>query len=47
MLYSNQNLGTNDEQIINIINTTFKKAKELASKHGPLIFVKVDQEYYK
>ena len=37
---------TNDEQIVNIINNSFRKAKELASKIGPLIFVKIDHEYY-
>jgi len=36
----------NDEQIVNIISNSFRKAKELASKTGPLIFVKIDQEYY-
>ncbi len=35
-----------EEQILNIINNTLTKARELAQSKGPLIFVKVDKGYY-
>jgi len=35
-----------EEQIANFVNTTLKKAKELARSKGPLIYVKIDKGYY-
>jgi len=35
-----------EEQIINVVNNTLRKAKELSRSKGPLIFVKVDRGYY-
>ena len=34
------------EQLLNVVNDTLRKAKELAQSKGPLIFVKVDKGYY-
>jgi hypothetical protein len=35
-----------EEQILNVVNNTLTKARELAQSKGPLIFVKVDKGYY-
>ena len=34
------------EQVLNVVNDTLRKARELAQSKGPLIFVKVDKGYY-
>jgi hypothetical protein len=34
------------EQVINVVNNTLRKSRELARSKGPLIFVKVDKGYY-
>ena len=34
------------EHIIHVVNSTLRKARELAHSQGPLIFVKVDKGYY-
>jgi hypothetical protein len=34
------------EHIINVVNDTIRKARELAQSQGPLIFVRVDKGYY-
>ena len=34
------------EQVVNVVNDTLRKARELAQSKGPLIFVKVDKGYY-
>ena len=34
------------EHIIHVVNSTLRKARELARSQGPLIFVKVDKGYY-
>lgn len=34
------------ERILNVVNDTLRKARELAQSKGPLIFVKVDKGYY-
>jgi len=34
------------EQVMNVVNNTLRKARELAHSKGPLIFVKVDKGYY-
>jgi hypothetical protein len=34
------------EQILNVVNNTLRKVRELAHSKGPLIFVKVDKGYY-
>lgn len=35
-----------EEQILNVVNDTLRKARELARSRGPLIFVKIDKGYY-
>jgi hypothetical protein len=35
-----------EEQAVNIVNSSLRKARELARSKGPLIFVKVDKAYY-
>lgn len=35
-----------EEQVINVVNNSLRKARELARSKGPLIFVKVDKGYY-
>lgn len=35
-----------EEQVVNIVNSTLTKARDLAQSKGPLIFVKVDKGYY-
>ncbi len=37
---------SDEEQILNVVNNTLRKARELAQSKGPLIFVKVDKAYY-
>lgn len=34
------------EQVVNVVNNTLRKARELARSKGPLIFVKIDKAYY-
>jgi uncharacterized protein (DUF2384 family) len=38
--------SSDSEQILNVINTALRKARELTLSKGPLIFVKVDKGYY-
>jgi len=35
-----------EEQAINLVNNTLRKAKELTRSKGPLIYVKIDKGYY-
>jgi hypothetical protein len=35
-----------EEQVLNVVNNTLRKSRELARSRGPLIFVKVDKGYY-
>jgi hypothetical protein len=35
-----------EEEILNVVNDTLRKARELTQSKGPLIFVKVDKGYY-
>ena len=35
-----------EERILNVVNDTLRKARELTQSKGPLIFVKVDKGYY-
>jgi hypothetical protein len=37
---------SDEERIVNVVNDTLRKARELAQSKGPLIFVKVDKGYY-
>jgi len=37
---------SDEEQIVNVVNDTLRKARELTQSKGPLIFVKVDKGYY-
>ena len=34
------------EQILNVLNNSLRKAREMAQSRGPLIFVKIDKGYY-
>ena len=34
------------EHVLNVVNNTLRKAKELAHSTGPLIFVRIDKGYY-
>lgn len=34
------------EQLLNVVNNTLRKARELTQSKGPLIFVKIDKGYY-
>jgi len=38
--------ASDEEQIVNVVNNTLRKARELTQSKGPLIFVKVDRAYY-
>ena len=40
--------GWNSEQerILNVVNTTLRKARQLSYSKGPLIFVKIDRKYF-
>jgi hypothetical protein len=40
------NYRNEEERILNVLNATLSKARELAQSRGPLIFVKVDKGYY-
>ena len=42
----NKDYESDEEQIVNVVNDTLRKARELALSKGPLIFVKVDKGYY-
>jgi hypothetical protein len=42
---SNQSLNEK-EQILNALNNSLRKAREMAQSKGPLIFVKIDKGYY-
>jgi len=35
-----------EEQLLNVVNSTLRKARELTQSRGPLIFVKIDKSYY-
>jgi hypothetical protein len=46
-LGENKRKYTSDqEQILNIVNNTLRKARELTRSKGPLIFVRIDKGYY-
>jgi hypothetical protein len=38
--------ANDEERILNVVNDTLRKARELTQSKGPLIFVKVDKGYY-
>ena len=38
--------ANDEERILNVVNNTLRKARELTQSKGPLIFVKVDKGYY-
>ncbi|MEM2104312.1 MAG: hypothetical protein QW717_05420 [Candidatus Bathyarchaeia archaeon] len=38
--------ATEEEHILNLVNNTIRKARELTRSKGPLIFVKIDKGYY-
>jgi len=37
---------SDEERIVNVVNDTLRKTRELTQSKGPLIFVKVDKGYY-
>jgi len=37
---------TEEEHVLNIVNNTLRKARELTRSKGPLIFVRIDKGYY-
>jgi hypothetical protein len=46
-LGENKRKYTSDqEQVLNIVNNTLRKARELTRSKGPLIFVRIDKGYY-
>jgi hypothetical protein len=42
----NKDYESDEEHIVNVVNDTLRKARELTQSKGPLIFVKVDKGYY-
>jgi len=38
--------SSEQERLLNIVNTTLRKARQLAYSKGPLIFVKIDKRYF-
>lgn len=38
--------ASDQEQVINVVNNTLRKARELTRSKGPLIFVRIDKGYY-
>ncbi|MEM3616556.1 MAG: hypothetical protein QXN95_00080 [Candidatus Bathyarchaeia archaeon] len=46
-LGENKKKYTSDqEQVLNVVNNTLRKARELTRSKGPLIFVRIDKGYY-
>jgi len=43
---SKKRQSNDEEHVVNVVNNSLKKARELARSKGPLIFVKVDKGYY-
>jgi hypothetical protein len=41
-----RNYLNEQEQIMNVVNNTLRKARELTRSKGPLIYVKIDKGYY-
>jgi hypothetical protein len=41
------NYTSEGEQAVRIVNTSLRKARELARSKGPLIYVKIDKGYYR
>lgn len=37
---------SDEELVLNVVNNTLRKARELSQSRGPLIFVKIDKGYY-
>jgi len=42
----NRDYINEEEQIVNVVNNTLRKARDLARSKGPLIYVKIDKGYY-
>ena len=38
---------TEEEQVLNVVNNAFRKAREMTRSKGPLIFVRIDKGYYR
>jgi hypothetical protein len=41
-----RNYLSEQEQVMNVVNNTLRKARELTRSRGPLIYVKIDKGYY-
>ncbi|MCK4478599.1 hypothetical protein KAU88_08765 [Candidatus Bathyarchaeota archaeon] len=41
-----QGWRSEQEKLLNILNTTLRKARQLSHSKGPLIFVKIDKKYF-
>lgn len=42
----NPSYKNEQEKLLNLVNTTLRKAREMSYSRGPLIFVKVDKKYF-
>jgi hypothetical protein len=38
--------SSEQEKLLNVVNTTLRKARQLSHSRGPLIFVKIDKKYF-
>jgi len=38
--------GNEQEKVVNLVNVTLRKARQLSYSKGPLIFVKIDRKYF-
>ncbi|RLI43621.1 hypothetical protein DRO59_00495 [Candidatus Bathyarchaeota archaeon] len=43
---SKKKYSNDEELVLNVVNSTLRKARELSQSRGPLIFVKIDKGYY-
>lgn len=43
---SKERYSNDEELVLNVVNSTLRKARELSQSRGPLIFVKIDKGYY-
>ena len=43
---SKEKYSNDEELVLNVVNSTLRKARELSQSRGPLIFVKIDKGYY-
>ena len=43
---SKEKYSNDEELVLNVVNSTLRKARELSQSRGPLIFVKIEKGYY-